>query len=124
MGTEASPSYTQTGDLKSSEDVPFRFTRNITSCVYPLTQGSFKTAMMVSVGALADRSHALTPFINVLLRDDMVAWKSLKVTTKTDQEHREIEKDTRPQLKANAQLILDRVRGVSPRTGFEVQVVE
>jgi transformation/transcription domain-associated protein len=109
-------SHTHQGLLELSEEVPFRLTRNITTLLSPfLIDGVFATTMITTAQALYSRYDIIQPYLNLVLRDDLLSWHASKTPVRSEFEQRLIEKQLTDRMHKNVSRVLQRLEEMCPK---------
>ncbi len=116
-------SYSNQGFLDEEKAVPFRLTRNIEEFIGPqLMKGIFKQALSSAASAICANGQNLQPALQLLSRDDIVAWYLSKSAQRdgTQRSTQDLERHLSDRVKKNVYLIQNRLRECAPRLDCDI----
>jgi transformation/transcription domain-associated protein len=110
-------SYSNQGYLDEQKAVPFRLTRNIVEFIGPqLMKGIFKPSLSSAASAICADGQNLQPALQLLSRDDIVAWYLSKSAQRDGAQRstQDLERHLGDRVKKNVYLIQNRLRECAP----------
>ena len=111
-------SYSNQGFLDEQKIVPFRLTRNLSEFIGShLMNGIFKPSLSSAASAISADGQNLEPALQLLSRDDIVAWYLSKSAQRdgTQRSTQDLERHLQDRVKKNVYLIQNRMRECAPR---------